>query len=306
MESGVVRPLTLLAVLFVALNLACPVFAETEQERRDREAKEAAEILDRVFAAPAAVAPAAPAAAAPSTPGSGAPCAGNSSAKVRAAALVASADDAQAFAALCGSGLSAEESIAAFLSIRNAEEKAKAAGEAAGKDEGKKEEAQNKFLGFDWSAGIGVTYDLESEPRIDSAKVVNGTVRVEEESRSIPRVVLETHYLFGYPTKENGDTRGRCKDDGDKICKGHGPFVAVQSSDKKLLESFATGYMFGWRRDSKQTWGFNVGLGVALDPSVQVLGDGIKADQALPTGETEVRFKKVDRWGGFLMFSFTF
>ena len=50
----------------------------------------------------------------------------------------------------------------------------------------------------------------------------------------------------------------------------------------------------------------NIGVGVSFDPSVQVLGHGLEEGKPLPSGETEVRFKKEGQFGWALMASFTF
>lgn len=190
-------------------------------------------------------------------------------------------------------GLSVQEALAIKALAAKDE---KVATEAAKKLENE-EATQKRFLGLNWSLGIGASYDFSGEPRVQSAKLVAGKVRVDEENRSLARLIYETHYFFRYPqdkTKESG------------VRSGHGPFFGIQSSDNKLLEAFATGYMFGWRHDPEKSQSFNIGFGAVLDPSVQVLGDGLKDGQALPTGETEIRFKKEDRWGLLLVGSFSF
>lgn len=158
--------------------------------------------------------------------------------------------------------------------------------------------AQKKFLGFDWSLGVGLSGDLEGESRVESAEVVNGIVRVTEESSFQPRIILETHYLFPLGATEKGQPTG--------VTWGHGPFVGIQSSGNEVIESFSLGYMHGWRRDPAKSASFNVGLGAIYDHKVQVLGDGLKANEPLPDGETEIRFKTEGRWGALVMVSFSF
>ena len=55
--------------------------------------------------------------------------------------------------------------------------------------------ATKDFLGLNWGFGIGVAGDLNSNRRVDSAKVVNGVVRVDETSQVQPRIFLEIHLL---------------------------------------------------------------------------------------------------------------
>ncbi len=186
--------------------------------------------------------------------------------------------------------------------IKDSEDSAQDA--ASPEELAQKEAALNSFLGFDWSAGIAVTGDFTSERRIDDAELVNGVVRVKDESRYLPRIMLEAHYLFRSWGDQKIDRALRADGKTYFVTKGHGPFVAIQSSDKQALDSFAAGYLFGWRPDSTKEWSFVMGAGAVLDPNVQILGDGIQANQALPEGETAIRYKKVDRWGWMLMFSF--
>ena len=158
--------------------------------------------------------------------------------------------------------------------------------------------AQKKFLGFDWSLGVGLSGDLGGEARVESAEVVNGIVRVTEESSFKPRIVLETHFLFPIGAETKGQTTG--------VLIGHGPFVGIQSSGNEVIESFSLGYMFGWRRDPAKSQSFNIGVGPIYDHKVKVFGDGIEANEPLPDGETEIRFKTEGRWGALLLFSFSF
>lgn len=172
---------------------------------------------------------------------------------------------------------------------------------------------------------------------------VTGTeklVRVEEEGDFRPQVFLEMHaFVIGHkvscwreyqqkmstwretstvspsPAKVSSKT-------GKTICPewkldekpsmpnpplmGFGPFVALQSSANQAIDAFALGLMMGRRKGPTDTSSVNIGIGLAFDPSVQVLGHGVKEGQPLPAGETAVRFKKEGRFGWALMTSFTF
>lgn len=187
-------------------------------------------------------------------------------------------------------------SSAVLLAQRLEVDKRLAAEEAA-KEEAEAS-AQRKFLGFDWSLGVGLSGDLGGDARVESAEVVDGIVRVTEESSFKPRIVLESHFLFRLGAGTKGKTTG--------VLKGHGPFVGIQSSGNEVIESFSFGWMLGWRRDPAKSQSFNIGLGPIYDHKVKVLGDGIKANEPLPDGETEVRYKTEGRWGALLMFSFSF
>jgi hypothetical protein len=65
--------------------------------------------------------------------------------------------------------------------------------------------------------------------------------------------------------------------------------------------------MYGWRISScAHSTALNIGVGAILDTTATELRDGIKLDQALPSGETEVRTKVVSKWGFLLLASFSF
>ncbi len=158
-------------------------------------------------------------------------------------------------------------------------------------------QAEQTFMGLKFGAGLGVTADLTSGSRVSSAKVVNGIVRVDDESNIQPRVFLEMHNFINGKNPPDPD---------HPKFFGTGPWIGIQSSQDKVIDSFAIGWMWGWRQDPKQTSSFNIGIGVVFDSKVQVLGDGIEKNKPLPAGETEVRFKTESRTGVALVTSFSF
>jgi len=204
----------------------------------------------------------------------------------------------------------------------------------------KMEEATKEFLGLKWGLGVGVMGDIGGETAVEKASLV-GTdkiVRVDEEGDMQPQMFMEMHaFLWGGGDGGNGgDGKVRAwkkyqqKQDEYQMKKarwkpgdppipqnnetpppacprwGVGLFVALQGSEKEVINSLATGIMWGIRKDATDSRSVNVGIGVSFDPSVQVLGHGLKEGNPLPAGETEVRFKKEGQLGWALMASFTF
>jgi hypothetical protein len=162
--------------------------------------------------------------------------------------------------------------------------------------------ATKKFIGLDWALGLGVASDLDSGSRVDKASVVNGVVRVEEKSNTQTRIFLEIHMFgLGYLAKHKSFEELE-----KKPLFGQGPWVGIQSSKDDVLDSFGLGWMWGWRKEVTDANSFNLGIGLVLDPKVQVLGDGIEANRPLPTGETAIRFKKESRISGAILVSFGF
>ncbi|RWX47009.1 hypothetical protein H206_03112 [Candidatus Electrothrix aarhusensis] len=163
----------------------------------------------------------------------------------------------------------------------------------------KKETVVNTELlgGFNFGIALGLTMDIGSNERVESAEVVNGIVRVTKEENDVPRIMLETHYFFTPDYELLNHDQGEW---------GIGPFVGIQNGSNEIIEYIGAGVMLGFRRTSESTDSFNIGIGVVLDPSVKILGDGIEENQPLPTGETAVRYKETSQLGLLAMISYGF
>lgn len=208
------------------------------------------------------------------------------------AQVEALASSASAVAALLGEygtlragGLGHAQAIAAVAQRQAASAKAAA------------EEASRSFMGFKWGLGFGVSADLSSDDRVKSAEVVDGIVRVSNESSVLPRIVLEGHHFIFH----NGSD-----EDITEATFGHGPFIAVQSSGEDLINGFGAGWMVGFRYKATSPSSFNLGLGAIVDANVQVLGDGLEPNEPLPGSETDIRFKEESRTGLLFFGSFSF
>ena len=207
---------------------------------------------------------------------------------VQSLATITGQDVAQVqelFDALERTGMSQQETVLAISLQGNAR--------AAAIEKERLESSANKFLGFDWGLGIGAVFDVDGNERIGSASVVDRIVRVDKETNNTARVFAEVHKFYAA---------------NDDKTRGHGPFVAVQSSSDDVVDSFAVGYMYGFRRSDTDTYSINVGIGPVLDPNVTVLGDGIQANQPVPQGESDetVRTKEEDKLGLGIFVSFSF
>ena len=98
-----------------------------------------------------------------------------------------------------------------------------------------------------------------------------------------------------------------------------GPFVAIEAGNATTsgsngpITGYALGLMVGLHhpdptsaKTSNSSWNFGVGLRV--DPSATVLGDGVPANQAPPPGITtaDQLLRKEPRYGIMLLSSFSF
>jgi hypothetical protein len=76
----------------------------------------------------------------------------------------------------------------------------------------------------------------------------------------------------------------------------------LQPGSDNVIEAFAVGWM--WRLPDKlSSRAINMGIGYIVDQNVQILGDGIRRNEPLPAGETDVRFRTTDQEGFLLMIS---
>jgi hypothetical protein len=182
-----------------------------------------------------------------------------------------------------------------------------------------KEKAESQFQGFGFGVAIGALIDTGKRDRIESANLdPNGIVRVERDSNTRANFLLESHYFFtpdyNFPVGFDIPYIGPYLKWVEAGNWGHGPFVAVQPGSEDLIEGVGIGWMVGFKRaplfggnlptglgDS-----FNLGVGVLVDPSEKVLGDGITENSALPTGETVIRFKETSQLGALILFSYSF
>ncbi|MDF2496358.1 hypothetical protein [Sphingomonas sp.] len=154
-----------------------------------------------------------------------------------------------------------------------------------------------EFGGIKFGVGMSVTIDLGESQRVVEAEIVDGLVRAVKTDNSKARIMLESHYFF----TPSYSLFGLDEDEW-----GIGPFLAVRPGSDDVIDAIAFGGMIGFRyaKDSKSS--FNIGMGLVIDPSVQILGKGLELDRPLPGNETEIRFRQTSQKGMLLMVSFSF
>ncbi|GEM_PF-5033208 len=151
---------------------------------------------------------------------------------------------------------------------------------------------EDQFMGLTWGVGFGFSFG--GGARIDSADIDSaGIVRATSDKKQLPRAILEFHeYIFDGKYKEN--------------LLGTGPFVAVSSSDQKVLSGVAVGWMAGIKPDTKDSSGYSIGVGAILDAAVKDLATGFEDGKAAPAGETAARFKSESKWSAIVFVTRTF
>ena len=137
--------------------------------------------------------------------------------------------------------------------------------------------------------GVGVVMDFSDKTRVNEASVVNGIVRVNSDSNTSFRPMIDVHAPIW---KLSGTITA-------------GPFIGVQLSKEQLVDSLGGGLMVSLPV-GKTIKTLNLGLGAVVDPNVRTLGNGIKEDEALPAGETEIRYRNTGKIGLLFMTSVGF
>jgi len=160
--------------------------------------------------------------------------------------------------------------------------------------------------GIKFGVGLALTFPFDRERGgINEAEVDGtGTVRVSKESTRTPLITLESHYFF--PARRGASSHWFCQS--DTWCS-HGPFVAIQAGGESnnAISAYALGWMLGFKRndDVNDSSSWNIGLGYVVRTGVRVLGDGLRKNQPLPTGDT-IRYKEISQPGWMWLTSFSF
>ncbi|MEN8877909.1 MAG: hypothetical protein ABF338_11810 [Hyphomonas sp.] len=176
-------------------------------------------------------------------------------------------------------------------------------------------------LGF----GVGIGVNVTSKQGVDEARIANGAVVVESESKARPQLWLEAHYSL---KKSNAEyltwncTVSTCYEydviqkkyrlhrQGEAIYKRarwtYGPFFAVQvSGDGQIINGAAIGGLISWRRvaadQGLQGTAFNLGLGVSTYRQRQ-LANGLTDGAAAEEG-TVIEYRETDEVGLLILFS---
>jgi hypothetical protein len=166
--------------------------------------------------------------------------------------------------------------------------KAKAAADEANGNASKNDEFWNNF-------GVGLAVSTKLGKRgsaIEEAQLVNGVVRVSSERDVVPRLMLERHWYF--------------TERFDNLHFRQGVFVGASLfGDKKLMDSVTLGWLVAFKPNDGDKSTHNLGIGLSVEPYSKELGDGIKANQPLPTGENAIRYKEKNRLAITVIYTYT-
>lgn len=154
-----------------------------------------------------------------------------------------------------------------------------------------------EFGGIKFGVGMSMTIDIGKSQRVVEAAVVDGIVRAVKTDNSKARIMLESHYFF----TPNYSLFGL-----DADMWGIGPFLAVRPGSNDVIDAIAFGGMIGFRYAENSKSSFNIGMGLVIDPNVQILGKGLDLNKPLPGNETEIRYRETSQKGLLGMVSFSF
>jgi len=156
------------------------------------------------------------------------------------------------------------------------------------------------FAGLRFGIGLSLTVNDGKRNQVQAAEIVSGTTRVTFDRNRTARIMLESHYFFT-PMPEKGHLFNIANGDW-----GIGPFVAVQPGSEEIIDAIGAGFMIGFKRAGSKGDSWNFGVGLVVDPNVQVLGDGFIENAVPPEGESQVRFKQTSATSMLLLTSFSF
>lgn len=147
--------------------------------------------------------------------------------------------------------------------------------------------SQAKFMDNDFGLGFAVSFP--DDDIVVDAEVVNGIVVVKEKRESEARVLLEFHsYIDKWSTTELAT----------------GPFAALATTESDLLGGVGIGWLWSTKSsiiNQDNPSSFSFGFGYILDNKVKTLANGFKEGEALPDGESSVRFIEKSR-GSWMIF----
>jgi hypothetical protein len=150
-----------------------------------------------------------------------------------------------------------------------------------------------KFQSLNW--GIGFGYSQARDNIIDEAVLVNGLIEAKVDRTDKVRLILESHIYLS------------CHNVNTVTKMGCGPFLAISSGDYKTFSGVGIGWMWGWKSmDPKRSDSFSIGLGFMADETVKTLADGFEVGQALPSGETAIRYVKKSSCSSLIFVSHSF
>jgi hypothetical protein len=183
----------------------------------------------------------------------------------------------------------------------------------------KKKVAESSFQGklddLGFAAGLGAVF-MRGGREVENAAVDDGGIlRADFKSKTRLGGIMEAHYLFtnavGNPEKNLQKVRNAVAAQSVTGISDFSPGIMVGAElGDNAIRSLGVGLIGSWRRFQVDTDGkltqkvaFNLGALWLVEQDVKMLADGFRDGSPLPTGQTEVRYKKESRSGIAIVFS---
>jgi hypothetical protein len=143
-----------------------------------------------------------------------------------------------------------------------------------------------------FGGGLSIMMDLGSDKRVKNATIDDkGFIRIEEDDNLSPRPLVEGHVFLK-------DVRLS-----KTAIMSFGPYAGIVPAGEDIIDAIGVGVLMGFRRvrqensdESQAPGAFQLGVGFMIDPGVQVLGRGLKANTKIDAGET-LRYRNKDILG---------
>jgi hypothetical protein len=163
-------------------------------------------------------------------------------------------------------------------------------------------EEQLEEEGFFKDMSTGIALIKPKRKTVRDASVINGKVVVNSESKVESTLLVAKTFPFSrtsYKRCQGPATWASCA----AFMVGVGFNIGTQGSAGQVIDYLGVGLTVGSGQDAgnKSAWYAGIGLGRRFNQ--KVLADGFVENQALPVGETQIRFKHIDATAPFAFIS---
>ena len=178
----------------------------------------------------------------------------------------------------------------------------------SGKDQNSAANTSGKESGpppkSDFFDGMSTGFALikPKQKTVREASVVNGKVVVTSESKVENTLVVLKSFPISKTTHSNCQgTRQWASCAAWMI--GAGFNIGSQGSAGQIIDFLGVGLTVGSGQEAEKTAAWYAGIGIGRRFNQKVLGDGLRENEPLPAGETQIRFKHIDATAPFVFVS---
>lgn len=172
---------------------------------------------------------------------------------------------------------------------------------SAANTSGKESELLPKSDFFD-GMSTGFALIKPKQKTVREASVVNGKVVVTSESKVENTLMVLKSFPISKTTHSNCQgTRQWASCAAWMI--GAGFNIGSQGSAGQIIDFLGVGLTVGSGQEAEKTAAWYAGIGIGRRFNQKVLGDGLRENEPLPAGETQIRFKHIDATAPFVFVS---